>query len=67
MTTNYSLYGGFCSNSLYWDRLYSLRFKMFDTVDFLSLCLIVRLIKKIVKYIKTYLYMKVYLTMNQMI
>ncbi len=40
---------------------------MFDTVDFLAHVWLFVLLKKIVKYVKLYVYMKVYLTINQMI
>ena len=48
-------------------NIYSLRFKMFDTVDFLARVWPFVLLKKFVKYVKLYMYMKVYLTINQMI
>jgi hypothetical protein len=38
-----------------------------STLMTFSTCLTVRLIKKFLKYVKLYVYMKVYLTMNQMI
>ncbi len=40
---------------------------MFDTVNFLAYVWPFVLLKKFMKYIKLYVYMKVYLTMNQMI
>ena len=40
---------------------------MFDTVDFLTYIWPFILLKKIMKYVKLYVYMKVYLTMIQMI
>ena len=47
--------------------IYSLRFKIFNTINFLSTYLIIRLFKKIVKYVKLCVHIKVYLTMNQII
>ncbi len=44
--------------------LYSLRFKIFDTIDFLAHVWPFVLLKRFVKYVKLYVYMKVYLTMN---
>ena len=47
---------------------YSLRFKMFGTVNFLvHIWLFVLFKKNFVKYLKLYVHMKVYLTMNQII
>ena len=40
---------------------------MFDTIDFLVYVWSFVLLKKIVKYVKLYVYIKVYLTMIQMI
>ena len=40
---------------------------MFDTVNFLAYVWPFVLLKKIMKYVKLYVYMKIYLTMNQMI
>ena len=40
---------------------------MFDTVDFLAHVCPFVLLEKFVKYVKLYVYIKVYLTMNQMI
>ncbi len=40
---------------------------MFDTINFLAHVWPFVLFKKIAKYVKLYVYMKVYLTMNQMI
>ncbi len=54
------------SNLRFYIIIYSLRFKMFDTIDFLAHVWPFVLLKKIVKYAKLYVYMKVYLTMNQM-
>jgi hypothetical protein len=56
-----------CSNQTEVNLYYSLRSKMFDTVDFLTRVWPFVLLKKFVKYVKLYMYMKVYLTINQMI
>ena len=48
-------------------KKYSLHFKIFDTVNFSAHVWPFVLLKKLVKYVKLHVYMKVYLTMNQMI